>query len=161
MVAKFTPIIPQPLDERQLLDGMMGAVKEEVKESDKLFGKTYRTFRHKPGFTQSFSESSIKIEGQTATRGEGSKQNPYPFVAKGTSVRYATMTPDFKAKTKKRFIGSGSGSGGVAYIDKRRPRPGIEAREFEEEIAEQEQPKFQKRGQQYLDRAAKKSKHAT
>lgn len=58
----------------------------------------------------------------------------YKFVSGGTKVRYATMTPDFIAKTSPRVIGSGAGRGGVMFISKKHPRPGIKAREFELEI---------------------------
>ena len=160
MAVKFVPIKPDKLDENELLVGLRDAVKEEVKEADKQFQKTYRTFRHKPSFDQDYSESTREIEGETSTTGDGSRDNPYPFVAKGTAVRYATMTPDFAAKTTPRVIGSSGGRGGVAYINKNRPRPGIKSREFEEEIAKSEKPKFPKRAQASLDKAAKRSKHA-
>jgi hypothetical protein len=160
MATKFVAIVADELDEEQLLDGLRKTVKEEIKASDEEFAKTYRTWRHKPDFDKSFDESLNEIEGEITTSGDGSSQHPYPFVTKGTSVRFATMTPDFEAKTVKRVIGSKGGRGGVAYVDTRRPRPGIEAREFEEEIARQEQPKFKRRGQNNLDDAARKSNHA-
>ena len=46
----------------------------------------------------------------------------------GTSVRYAQMTPDFKAKTAVGRCASGGGAGGFSHVDKRNPRPGIKAR---------------------------------
>lgn len=153
---KITPIIPKvTLD--VLTDSFVKSVKEETEEADKQFAKTYATFRnaHKPDFSQEFNESKSEIWGQTVTSGDGSTDNPYPFIVGGTSKRYATMTPDFVAKTKRRVIGSGPGAGGLAYVDKRVKRKGIEAREFDKEIAKQEQPKFTKLGQDNLDAAAR------
>ena len=69
------------------------------------------------------------------------------------------MTPDFVAKTKPRVIGSGQGRGGLAYVDTRRPRPGIEAREYEPEIAKRLKPRFEKYGQEAMERVARKSGH--
>lgn len=59
----------------------------------------------------------------------------YLFVSRGTRIRYATMTGDFIAKTKVGRIASGPGRGGVAFISRAHPRPGIKARRFEEVIA--------------------------
>lgn len=160
MAIKFLVISPKKLNTQVFKAALRNAVQKEIKAADKEFAKTYRTFRHKPDFKQSFDETPSTIEGATLTSGEGSTDNPYPFVTKGTSVRYATMTPDFEAKTTPRIIDSRTGKGGIAYIDTRKPRPGIEAREFEEEIAKAEQPKFRERAQAALNEAAKKSGHA-
>ena len=54
----------------------------------------------------------------------------YMFVNDGTRIRYATMTPNFSAKSRPGSIGSVPGSGGVAFISKKHPRPGIKARSF-------------------------------
>lgn len=59
----------------------------------------------------------------------------YHFVSGGTRVRYATMTPDFRAKTRVEQIMSGAGRGGMMFISKKHPRPGIKARKFPEVIA--------------------------
>lgn len=160
MATKFVPIVAEELDEEQLLNGLVLAVKDEVKFSDNQFRLTYKTWKNQPKFKQEFSQKPNLIEGSTTTSGEGSKKHPYPFVTKGTSVRFATMTPDFQAKTTRRVISSRSGRGGVAFVDKRKPRPGIEGREFEEEIAKREEPKFQRRAQKRYDEAAKRSDHA-
>ena len=54
----------------------------------------------------------------------------YLFVNDGTRVRYATMTPDFAPKSSPGIIRSYTGRGGVAFISKKHPRPGIKARLF-------------------------------
>lgn len=56
----------------------------------------------------------------------------FRFVNDGTSVRYATMTPDFVPKTMPGLTWSRRGRGGLSYVSKKMPRPGIEAREFVE-----------------------------
>ena len=160
MATKFVPIVPKELNANQLLNGLRKVVKKQAGYSNTQFGLTYKTWQHKPDFKEDFNDKGNKLEGIASTSGEGSKDNPYPFITKGTPVRYATMTPDFSPKSRRRVIGSRGGRGGVAFINKNKPRPGIEAREFEEEIAKREQPKFETRAQKALDSAAKRSKHA-
>jgi len=48
----------------------------------------------------------------------------------GTSIRYATMTDDFQPKTKRGFLGSFRGQGGMAFVNRGRPRPGIKSRNW-------------------------------
>jgi hypothetical protein len=75
----------------------------------------------------------------------------YRYISGGTRVRYATMTPDFIAKTIPGVIGSGAGRGGVAFISKLHPRPGIEARNFPEVIIKKWQPRIAALLQQNMD----------
>ncbi len=156
----FKPIVAKNLKPETMLKSLRKVDKAEAKFADIQFGLTYKTWEHKPTFKQDFKENSKQMVASTLTSGTGSKDNPYPFITKGTSVRFALMTDDFSPKSKVRVIGSGRGKGGVVYVDKRRPLPGIKGREFEPEIAKREQPKFEKRGQVALDEAAKKSGHS-
>jgi hypothetical protein len=61
---------------------------------------------------------------------------PFKFVNFGTKVRYAHMSGDFLAKSSPGSLAAAGGKGGVAFINKKRPLPGIEARHFEKGIAE-------------------------
>ncbi len=51
------------------------------------------------------------------------------------------MTPDFAAKTRPNVLGSTRGAGGLLIITTT-PMPGIEARRFEENVKEVEEPLF-------------------
>lgn len=73
----------------------------------------------------------------------------YKFINDGTRVRYAVMTANFRAKTRPGFIGSNAGAGGVAFFSKKRPRPGIKARNFDKKIAE----KWRKEAPRTMQRA--------
>jgi len=86
-----------------------------------------RTWKHKP---------SMSIQRGRFERIVGTDDTPYIFVTGGTRVRYATMTPGFQAKSVVRSLQPQAGRGGVAIISKKRPRPGIKAREFEAVVAE-------------------------
>jgi len=91
------------------------------------FKVTTQTWGHKPGFKIQRPSNTVRIIG--------TGDDIYKYVSGGTRVRFATMTPDFKAKTRVGVIGSGAGRGGVAYIRRDRPRPGIKARKFDLAIA--------------------------
>lgn len=151
----FTPINPKPFKPNRIQERLRKTVKGQAAFSNKQFAKTYSTWGHKPDFETTFEETANQMVGSALTSGEGSSENPYPFIVKGTQVRYATMTPDFVAKSTPRVIGSKAGKGGLAYVDTRKPRPGIKAREYEQEIARREEPKFYKRVQKAMSQGAK------
>lgn len=52
----------------------------------------------------------------------------YKFLNEGTRVRYATMTKDFSPKTRVGSFSSSTGRGGVIFVSRNHPRPGIQAR---------------------------------
>jgi len=97
------------------------------------FDVTTQTWRRRPRFF---------IRREPGQRLIYTENRIYRFVSGGTRVRYATMTPDFKAKTVVRVIASYPGRGGRAFINKRKPRPGIKARKFSEEIIKKWQPRL-------------------
>jgi hypothetical protein len=148
-------IIPRKIDTAVFMEEFTEAVKKTIDSADVTFKKTYSTWQNKPDFIKSIDASSTKIVGLITT-----EDNKYRYVTRGTAVRYATMTTDFVAKTQPRVLGSGAGRGGLLYVDKRRPRPGIKAREFEEMVQDQEEPKFSQRVEQAANQAAKKSGHS-
>jgi len=98
------------------------------------FQVTTQTWREKPKFT-------IEKAGRES-RWIYTGDKIYKFISGGTSVRYATMTPDFIPKTQIGYIGSGAGRGGVAFVNKKYPRPGIKAREFPKAIVRKWRPKW-------------------
>ena len=50
------------------------------------------------------------------------------------------MTPNFKAKTSPSRYQAQAGAGGVAFISKLKPKPGIKARNFDTKTAKRMQP---------------------
>lgn len=167
MTVKFVPIIPGPLNVDKMLDTLRDMVKKQAKFSNTQFGLTYRTHKHKPSFKEEFKETPKEMTGSALTSGEGSKDNPYPFL-KGTKphiikpkrAKSLVFRSDYTAKTSPRIIGSRSGGSSGALVFSQGVRhPGTKDRKFEEEIAKREQPKFEKRGQAAMDKAAKQSGH--
>lgn len=85
-------------------------------------------------------------------------QKKWWWITKGTKVRYAVMTKPFKAKTKFRVISSYVGKGHMRYIDPHIMRPGIRAREFDDEINERMEKKVDSRLDTELKRALKRKR---
>ena len=158
MPATLIPILPKKF--KASPEELAKAIEETIDEADKQFARTYRTFQHKPTFEKNMKVSDAEIEGSVLTSGDGSKENPYPFVAKGTRVRYARMSPGFVSKTQPGLISSRRGRGGVIRVDKSKPLSGIEARRFEENIARIQKPRLNTRLNKALGRYVKKSGHA-
>ena len=131
-----------------------------IQDASEEFEKTYETFDNKPDFERDVYQNGNEIIGTYFTEGEGSSSNPYPFLVRGTKVRYATMSSDFEAKTKPGIIGSGPGAGRMLYVNKNRPRPGIEAREFDKVIAKLEQKRLKQIAKEYEKKMATQSGHA-
>lgn len=95
---------------------------------------TVQTWKEKPTF-------KIEVTGEDSR--EISTDNLiYKFVSGGTKVRYATMTGDFIAKTRPGWIGSGAGRGGRAFVNKKKPMPGIKARHFPKVIIKKWKPRL-------------------
>ena len=114
----------------------MGFYLTKVKAS---FSSSTQTWDYKPVFDKEVQTiggwgSMIKVVGTVST-----EDDVYRYLNDGTSVRYATMTPNFKAKTKPGRISAGAGAGRVSYVLRSRPRPGIKARKFDEQIAKARQ----------------------
>ena len=76
----------------------------------------------------------------------------------GTAIRFATMTSNFVAQTRVRVISSYKGRGGLLYINRRRPRPGIEARHFDETINKRLTKRFYSRLETVLIKAMKRKR---
>jgi len=88
------------------------------------FQVTTQTWKGKPEFFVKKEKENVRLVG--------THNKIYRFITRGTRIRYATMTKDFVAKTVPGKIYSRVGRGGLAFVDKRKPRPGIQAREYEE-----------------------------
>lgn len=154
MSISFSAILPGPFNPHVFLEQFEAVVEEIIDDADKRFQQTYATWEHDPGFDKDLDVSDREISGSVTTT------DPiYGYVSRGTQVRYATMSPDFVAKTRVRTIGSFPGHGRVLYIDRKRPRPGIQARQFEEIIRDWAEPRFIKKARKAIDEAAKRSGH--
>jgi hypothetical protein len=143
----------------EFLTGLHDIEKPIVKDHN----KTTDTWKgEKPEFK---SAISLKQPGPTLvvepSGGSPEGVKKWNWLNKGTKVRYAVMSPDFRPKTRTRFIGSGAGRGKMLFVSKKHPMPGIKAREWTEEITRIWMPKFKRRMEQAMQDAARKSGHGT
>lgn len=83
----------------------------------------------------------------------------YLFVDEGTKVRYATMSPDFIAKTKPKSLKAGKGRGRMLFVNKKKPRPGIKARGFTKLVKKKWEPLFRAGMDDAMATAAHQSGH--
>ena len=113
-----------PKKYEKVINDTLDALAENVKVD---FLVTVQTWSTKPDFVK---------ESENGVRRIYTTNLIYKFVSGGTRVRYATMTPGFMAKTKSGVIGSTAGKGGMMFVSRKFPRPGIEARKFDIAVRE-------------------------
>lgn len=89
------------------------------------FKKTVITWNDPPIFTARHTQKGWSIHVS---------DKKWIYLDKGTKVRYATMTKNFVPKTKVGVFYSYQGAGKVAYVRKKKPRPGIKARGWSEKV---------------------------
>jgi hypothetical protein len=132
---KLTPIIPSklPFDAKGHIKQIEEGLDKAAKETQKEMLKTVSTWKDKPDFV---------VDKGKMERLVVSRNKIYFFVSGGTRVRYATMTPNFKAKTSPSRYQAQAGAGGVAFISKLKPKPGIKARKFDTKTAKRMQPRM-------------------
>ena len=116
---------------------------------ERMFLRTTSTWEHDVSFTVKSEMSSNDISVTIST-----DDKIYFYLNYGTSIRYATMSPDFKPKSTYRTIGSRGGAGQKLYVNKRFPREGIEAREWADEI-------YIRRSPMYLNKILRIMRYAT
>lgn len=121
-----------PKAQERAIENFLNAAAEDFRVD---FLVTTQTWKDKPAFT---------IEKNPGERIVATNNKIYKFVSGGTRVRYATMTPDFVAKTTPDTIGSGPGRGGKAFVNRNKPKPGIKARNFPAAIKKKWGPRMTK-----------------
>lgn len=147
------------------------ALKEEANEIHKLYKLFYGTWKGsqdhaRPGNAIPNMPKRVKVTGSDAyaevsTRGhEGEYGNKkLAWIEYGTSVRWATLSPDWVSKTGRGRIRSWSGSGRVLAAGKaktymsRRGKPGLEARNVSEQIADERKLPFNLAIDEAIERA--------
>lgn len=154
-----TPILPTSITSASMnayfLNGLL-RVKENVEADLKATTATWKTKHPKFKVMVRYAGGDARVIGDTD--GASLDNDIWHYINEGTSVRYATMTSDFQPKTRKRNIGSMAGAGGMMYVSKKNPRPGIEAREFTDAIRENNEELLHKEMIKAVDNALTKGK---
>ena len=130
-------------------------VEETVNEINKKFQRFIATWAIKPRFDKTIKKEMKSIIGECST-----DNRIVRFLVRGTSKRYAKMSHNFVAKTKVRVLDSGAGVGGSIGVYPGVDFGGIEARDTDIVIKEQEEPLFQKRVEKWLKDFRRRSRHA-
>lgn len=121
----FKEITPGPFRYNKLISQLTTGVFRVGRRMKRDYEKTVATWKVKPQFEMLTQRSS-----SVASVLVGTDNRIYAYVNNGTSVRYATMSYDFDAKSKVRVLGSFPGRGGRAYVNRHQPRRGIAGREW-------------------------------
>ena len=154
MQVLVNPILPGKFNPLVFRAEFLKAGDESIGDFAKDTDKTEYTWREKAKFNKEIKSASDSMRFQYWTADKVVK-----FLEKGTKVRHALMTPDFSPKTKRRYIGSDAGRGGVLIISKKINRPGIKAREWFPEIRDRRRLSTYSRFAAAMRRAAKLSGH--
>ena len=125
---------------------LVKAAKKELARWGKKFkgeyDKTTATWVSRPQFATEIAVSDDEMSVQVSTT-----DNVYRFLHDGTKVRWAIMSSDFEPKTQPRILGSRPGRGTVVLRGKsvmKEPQPGIQARNWTQEIIKNEEKNFTK-----------------
>jgi len=132
---KYIPL--PPIRTKHVEGVILGQVSKYGRAMKSDFEALVSTWRHNPGFKMTIGYKGGDLFASVTT------EDPiFGYLNDGTGVRYATMTDDFIPKTTPGALSSGSGQGGVQYVNRKIPRPGIEARHFTTQMRERYERAF-------------------
>lgn len=128
---------PKTFNERVLSALVLNVLKKYAKRIEEDYQTILADWNH-----DVTPDIEMKYEGNEARVVVTIDDEIYGYVSGGTSVRYATMSRDFSPKSIPGWIGSTAGSGELLFVNRNYPRPGIEAREFEQAIKDKWKESF-------------------
>jgi hypothetical protein len=144
-VFAFKQIKPKRFEDAAFTKAIRAELTKAGKDIVKDYNKTIRYWKIKPKFSVL---STVTPPGPTIL--VGTDDPIYGYVDQGTKVRYATMSPDFQAKTTVNVLNSKRGKGGMLFVSKKHPRPGIKARNFSKMIQKTWNTEFKRRMEQAM-----------
>jgi len=160
MVVMMKAIKATRLDIGPVSDELFSEMKTLGFDLRREFNRPAKKFKgEKPRFFKETKRAIKFIRLSVYMEGSEEAINKWNWLDRGTDVRYATMSPDFVAKTAPRVLDSGNGKGRVLFVNKSRPKPGIKAREWRDTIHDEWEPKFQKRMDAAFARGARRTGH--
>jgi len=152
------PIVPKHMNIKGFKDAINDGLDEEGREIEKLYKQV------SSGFEGGVIYQKKKQFAINASITVSTSDERMVYLDIGTRTRWALMSADFSPKTKRRRLSSSRGSGRAVIRGRRamqahgiQARPGIEAREFSDEIADQRQKRFAQQIQRHINRAAKRT----
>ena len=141
-MTSFKVIIPKPLQVNAMVNVLIKETEKLGKDMVKDFNSTTRTWQgDKPVFKATMKMDNRTNNGWpnriilTVAPGNNDKgAEVWQYLNKGTKVRYAVMSKDFKAKTRPGLLKSYAGKGKMLFVNKKIKRPGIKARKWDERL---------------------------
>lgn len=148
----FKPIASGTLDMRKLDKAFRDAVHDQGKLFKKELAKTVETWQGDvPTFNINEVQSGDGISVEVVPVGSQEAVNKWIYLDRGTSIRWAVMSPDWKSKTTPNMFQSGAGRGSVLIRGRGAmtshgiaPRPGIDARNWTLMVQNSYETKFPK-----------------
>lgn len=167
MQLRLTPIIPIPLKVNQLMQSLVNGMKDAGIEIRENFEDTARTWDNKPVFSPLSLDPTVTSDSITV---ESTTDNEiYGYVTKGTkshpifpkNAKKLAFSDRFIPKTFPGIIGSSSGfEGNINQFRDWVAHPGIEARNFDKEIASRQKNSTKIHMENAMKIAQKASGHA-
>lgn len=149
IVVTLKGIEPKLLNSKALRDELIKAVKAEGKIHKRELGKPVATWNDAPKMESTFTDGGTFLSVFTGPTGSDLAVNKFTWLDKGTRIRWALMSQDWKSKTKPGSFSSGGGRGRVVIAGRRamsrrgiRARPGIAARGWTEQLQKQRRKPF-------------------
>lgn len=140
-VFKWVPILPKQLNLAALDNSIVAALLDEQRAQGKEFGKTHRTWKHKPGFKnrQNFADREMWAETTTddfvyclLDRGP----NKRSWIIRPRRSKSLSFRGKYRAKTSPGWVGSrAGGASGKPVFRKVVHHPGFAARRWSDAIA--------------------------
>lgn len=124
------------VDDKQLTRDLDRLNQKMAKRMKRTFQRSTKTWSEEVKFQQ-LTESRPDPIVITYTTNE-----IYGYVSGGTRVRYAVMSPDFDPKTRPGELDARPGEGGVLFISRKHPKPGITARNFPKLVEDIHAPEY-------------------
>ena len=135
-ITRLTPVLPKTkIDDRRMLDAVKLSGRRINKITKSEFEKTTKTWKRKPKFTETITETKNKSLATVET-----DNKIYFFINFGTDFIYVRFTPDFQTKTVPGWLGSRPGHPKAIFDG--RPHPGIVPREWDTVIVAKHGKRF-------------------
>lgn len=148
MTLFLKPIRPKkklsPEVQKIYYDVMRSALREFANKVIDDYYKIKRTWTNRPRH-ESIIECDVThkdVAVMFGATGDDQAVKEWNFVNEGTKVRHAVMSKDWKSKSSVKHIGASKGKGHVVFVSKDIKLPGIEARKFDEAIADKWNPRW-------------------
>src|SRR3990170_1600278 len=112
-VFQFKAVKPKQLSIGAVRTNILNALKDEGKHAVSLLNETIATWEHKPTMTSEIGYKGGDVAMIAGPSGDMDAVKKWHYLDKGTRVRYAVMSRDWRSKTAPGRLRSGQGQGRV------------------------------------------------